>query len=169
MMEPMTAPATMTFWKQFKPKSCSINLKAADKESALIEVVDNLIKADCLDEGDREKVLEALRQREQLASTGVGMGVAIPHVKIPGLARVVCNLSIHQEGVEWAAVDGAPVHILFAILRPDRAGDEHDPEKHLEMMTWIAKLGREPDFRRFARAAKTRTELVELLKEMSAV
>jgi len=159
----------MTFWKQFKPKSCSINLKASDKESALIEVVDNLIKADCLDEGYREKVLEALHQREQLASTGVGMGVAIPHVKIPGLAKVVCNLSIHQEGVEWAAVDGAPVHILFAILRPDRAGDEHDPEKHLEMMTWIAKLGREPDFRRFARAAKTRTELVDLLKEMSAV
>lgn len=159
----------MTFWKQFKPKSCNVNLKASDKEAALTEVVENLIKADMLEEGERENVLEALRQREELASTGVGMGVAIPHVKIPGLTKVVCNLSIHKEGLEWAAVDGAPVHILFAILRPDRAGDEHDPEKHLEMMTWIAKLGREPDFRRFARAARTRTELVDLLKEMSAV
>jgi nitrogen PTS system EIIA component len=159
----------MTFWKHFKPKSCNINLKASDKDAALAEVVENLIKADLLDESLREGVLEALREREELASTGVGTGVAIPHVKISGLTKVVCNLSIHKEGLEWSAIDGAPVHILFAILRPERAGDEHDPEKHLEMMTWIAKLGREADFRRFARAARTKTELVDLLKEMSAV
>ncbi|MCA8978829.1 MAG: PTS sugar transporter subunit IIA, partial [Planctomycetes bacterium] len=113
--------------------------------------------------------VEALVAREDLGSTGVGAGVAIPHVKLKGLDRVACSVSIHKEGLEWAAIDGEPVSIFFTVLRPERAGDQHDPERHLEMMTWIAKLSRERDFRRFAGRAKTKTELVDLLKEMSAV
>ncbi|MCB9914399.1 MAG: PTS sugar transporter subunit IIA [Planctomycetes bacterium] len=159
----------MSYWKEFKPKSCSINLKAETKVEALAEIVDNMIKADALEEGLRESAVTALERREELASTGVGMGVAIPHVKLPGLTRVVCTLSVHKDGVDWNAVDGEAVHLFFAVLRPERAGDEHDPERHLEMMTWIARLAREADFRRFARAARNKTELVELLKEMSAV
>lgn len=159
----------MSYWKQFKPKSCSVNLKAFDKIGTLAEIVDNMAKSGVLPEELHEAAATALTNREELASTGVGQGVAIPHIKIPGLTKVVCTLSIHKEGLEWAAVDGEPVHVFFTILRPERAGDDHDPERHLEMMTWIAKLAREPDFRRFARAAKTKTELVDLLKEMSAV
>ena len=112
---------------------------------------------------------KALMERESLASTGLGRNVAIPHVKLKGLDRVVCSVSIHKEGLEWAAIDGEPVNIYFTVMRPERGGDQHDPERHLEMMTWIAKLAREPDFRRFAGRAKTKPELVDLLKEMSAV
>ncbi len=159
----------MSYWKHFKPKSCSVNLKGSDKASILDEIVDNMVKSGVLDKAQREVAAEALTNREELASTGVGMGVAIPHVKIPGLTKVVCTLSVHKEGLEWVAVDGELVHVFFTVLRPERAGDEHDPDRHLEMMSWIARLSREPDFRRFARVAKTKTELVDLLKEMSAV
>jgi len=159
----------MSFWKQFKPKSCNVNLKASDKDGILVELIDAMVKADVLDEVHREPALQALRDREELASTGVGMGVAIPHVKLAGLEKVVCTLSIHKEGLEWQATDGGAANLFFTVLRPDRAGDEHDPQRHIEMMTWIAKLARDPDFRRFAQAAKTKTELVDLLKEMSAV
>jgi len=55
------------------------------------------------------------------------------------------------------------------VLRPDKAGNLHDPERHLEMMRWVARLGRERDFRQFALQVRTRTELVDLLKEMSKV
>jgi mannitol/fructose-specific phosphotransferase system IIA component (Ntr-type) len=159
----------MTYWKQFKPKSCSVNLKASDKAGALSEIIENMVKAGVLEEELQGAAAEALEKREELASTGVGMGVAIPHIKIPGLTRVVCTLSVHQDGLEWAAVDGELVHVFFAVLRPERAGDEHDPDRHIEMMSWIARLSRESDFRRFARAAKTKSELVNLLKEMAAV
>lgn len=159
----------MSFWKQFKPKACSVNLKASQKEAVLDELVDNLIRADLLDEGLREAAQRALREREELASTGVGMGVAIPHVKLPGIEQATCSLSVHQDGVEWQAIDGASAHLFFCVLRPERAGDQHDPELHLEMMTWIARIAREADFRRFALAARTKKELVDLLKEMSAV
>jgi len=159
----------MSFWKQFKPKTCSANLKAKTKEDALTEIVTNMVKGGIIPKELEEDAKTALLEREELASTGVGMNVAIPHVKLPGLERVACCLAVHKEGLEWAAVDDAKVHIFFTILRPESAGDEHDPEQHLEMMRWIARLGRESDFRRFAVRAKTKTELVELLKEMSAV
>jgi mannitol/fructose-specific phosphotransferase system IIA component (Ntr-type) len=159
----------MNFWKQFKPKSCSVHLKAGTKDEALAEVVDNLIHAEMLPPETREDAVSALLEREKLGSTGVGAGVAIPHVKLRGIERAACSLSVHPEGLFWNAIDGAPVHLLFAVLRPEKAGADHDPERHLEMMRWIARLARDADFRRFALRVKTKTELVDLLKEMSAV
>lgn len=159
----------MNFWKQFKPKSCSVRVKAKNKDEAFAEIVANMIQADVLPAELEQDAIEALLERERLGSTGVGMNVAIPHVKLRGLERVACSLSVHVEGLEWQAVDGAPVHLFFTILRPEKAGAEHDPEKHLEMMRWISRLSRDADFRRFATRVKTKTELVDLLREMSAV
>jgi PTS system fructose-specific IIC component len=159
----------MNHWKQFKPKACSVHLKAASKEEALAEVVRNMVEADVLPSALAEDAERALLERERTASTGVGMSVAIPHVKLEGLDRAVCSLSIHREGLAWEAVDGAPVQLLFTVIRPEKKSTQHDPDRHLEMMRWIARLGRDGDFRRFAVRVKTKTELVDLLKEMSAV
>jgi mannitol/fructose-specific phosphotransferase system IIA component (Ntr-type) len=159
----------MNFWKQFKPKSCSLRLKATKKDAALAELVDNLIVGDALPAELREEGLLALIEREKAGSTGVGMNVAIPHVKLKGLERTACSVSIHTAGLEWQAIDGAPVQIVFTVLRPEKLTAQHDPEQHLEMMRWIARLSRDADFRRFALAVKTKTELVDLLREKSAV
>jgi len=159
----------MQSWKQFKPKCCSVRLKSSKKEDALAEVVENLVVGEALDEALRAEAVAALLERERSGSTGVGMNVAIPHVKLKRLERVVCSVSIHPAGVEWQAIDGAPVHIVFTVLRPEKPGAQHDPEQHLEMMRWISRLSRDADFRRFALAVKTKAELVDLLKEKSAV
>ena len=159
----------MNHWKQFKPKACSVHLRARSKEEALAEVVRNLVEAEVLPRSLAADAEKALLERERTASTGVGMSVAIPHVKIGGIDRALCSLSIHREGLPWEAVDGAPVRLLFTVIRPDRKSAAHDPDRHLEMMRWIARLGRDGDFRRFAVRVKTKTELVDLLKEMSAV
>jgi mannitol/fructose-specific phosphotransferase system IIA component (Ntr-type) len=165
----MSSSTAMNFWKQFKPKVCSVQLKASTKEDALQEIVDNLVHGGALDEGFSGPAVRALLERERRGSTGVGMNVAIPHIKLPELTRVACSLSIHPEGLEWSAVDGAPVQLIFTVLRPEGSPDGHDPELHLDMMQWIARLGRDQDFRRFATRVKTKTELIDLLKEMSAV
>ena len=159
----------MNHWKKFKAKSCNINLKAPDKDTALRELIETLVKGGALASDHEEAAVRALFDRERLASTGVGMGVAIPHVKLKGIEQVSCGLSIHREGLEWAAGDGARVHIFVTVLRPERDGAHYKESEHIEMMSWIAHLARTPDFRRFATNAKTRTELVDLLKEMSAV
>ena len=159
----------MHWWKQFKPKACLLNLDSATKQDTLESIVTHLVKSTALAEELQSTALKTLNDREQLASTGVGMGVAIPHVQLVGIDRAVCTLGIHQKGVEWAAPDGAPAHIFFTVLRPGEPSAGHDPQRHLEMMRWIAKLARDGDFRRFAVRAKTKTELVDLLKEMSTV
>lgn len=159
----------MSFWKQFKPKACSVGLTASTKEAALQEIVENLVAAQVLARPQASKALAAFLERESLASTGVGMGVAIPHVKLAGLEQSIASLSVHKLGLPWNAVDAAPVQVVFAVLRPDRPGDKHDPAQHLAMMQWVARLSRHADFRSFAVHATRKSELVELLAEMAEV
>ena len=157
----------MDWSKLFKSSACQVKLKANDKPGILAELVQTLVKAGVLDAAQEESALTALTEREALATTGVGMNVAIPHVKLEGLDKVACGLAVHQEGVEWEAVDGSPVQIFFVVLRPDVATEDYDPESHREMMAWIAGLGRDADFRAFALQATKKSELVQLLKEMA--
>ena len=155
------------YWKLFKPSACSLKLKASTQEDVFEEMVSILIKAKALGPDLREPAVKALLERELLASTGVGMNVAIPHVKLAGIDEPVFSLCLSQEGLDWRAVDGEPARIFFTVLRPERAGAKFDPDRHLDMMRWISQLVREADFRRFALAVENRTALVDLLKEMS--
>jgi nitrogen PTS system EIIA component len=162
----MQAPAK-DYWKLFKPAVCSIKLKGGTQEEVFQELVTNLIRGKALAPELSDSAVAALMDREGLASTGIGQNVAIPHVKLAGLEEAVMSLSIHPAGVEWKSLDGDLVHLLFTVLRPERAGERHDPDRHLDMMRWISKLGRQADFRRFSMNVPNRTELVALLKEMS--
>jgi nitrogen PTS system EIIA component len=155
------------YWKCFKPSACILRLKGRSREEVFAELVENFVKAKLLDAALREPALEAFLAREALATTGVGQNVAVPHVKLAGLAEAVFSLSIHPEGVPWESPDGAPVNLVFAVLRPARQGDRFDPERHLDMMRWISGLVREADFRRFARRVSKRSDLIDLMREMS--
>ena len=86
----------MNFWKSFKPKSCSVRLQALSKEEALSEVVDNLITGEALPARLKTQALEALLAREKLGSTGVGMGVAIPHVKLDARSKPVSIATLRR-------------------------------------------------------------------------
>ncbi len=155
------------YWKCFKPSACNLKLKGKTREEVFAELAENFVKAKLLDEALRDPAIEAFLAREALASTGVGQNVAIPHVKVAGLEEAIFSLSVHPEGVDWDALDGAPVKLFFAVLRPARQGDRFDPERHLDMMRWISGLVREPDFRRFAQRVSKRSDLIDLLREMS--
>jgi len=154
------------YWKLFKPSSCALKLKGTTTEEVFAEITLNLVRSKSLREDQVPAAMKALMDREAIASTGVGMHVAIPHVKLEGLEKPIFSASVHPTGLDWKALDGEPAHLIFVVLRPERAGGVFDPDSHLQVMKWLALLNREPDFRRFARAAATRTELVELLREM---
>jgi len=91
------------------------------------------------DVADVERVLA---EREQLQSTGIGEGVAIPHGALPQLETQYASLLIVPEGVDFAAIDGLPVNILFAVLGPKRATGEH-----LKTLARISRLLRNKSFR----------------------
>lgn len=156
------------YWKLFKPAACSLKLVGTTREDVFAELVQNFVKAKCLDAALHGGALRALIERENVASTGVGQHVAIPHVKLTGLMEPIFSLSLHPAGIEWASLDGAPVTILFTVLRPERASARYNPERHLDIMRWISHLSRDADFRRFAMGVTTKKALVDLLHEMSA-
>src|SRR5260221_3796162 len=91
---------------------------------------------------DRVGVGRVLGEREQLQSTGIGEGVAIPHGALPQLETQYASLLIVPEGVDFVAIDGLPVNILFAVIGPKRATGEH-----LKTLARVSRLLRSKGFR----------------------
>ena len=83
----------------------------------------------CLSEseelGNEDSIFDAIMEREQLLSTGFGLGLAIPHAKLNIIDDFIVGLAIHREGVPFASLDDQPVHILVMILGPDQKQDEY--------------------------------------------
>ena len=83
----------------------------------------------CLSEseelGNEDSIFDAIMEREQLLSTGFGLGLAIPHAKLNIIDDFIVGLAIHREGVPFDSLDDQPVHILVMILGPDQKQDEY--------------------------------------------
>ncbi|MEZ5974097.1 MAG: PTS sugar transporter subunit IIA [Planctomycetota bacterium] len=162
----MSQVSSVDWYKRFRAGSCSLSIKADSKNPALEEIAAGLVKGKALDPAFQDPLVKTMLARENRASTGVGMGVAISHVPLEGLDSAHGSISLHQEGLEWSAVDGGPVHIVFTVVRPEFSTPLYDPEDHIEMMRWIASMASDGDFRAFALQAAKRSDLIELLREM---
>jgi len=92
---------------------------------------------------DPDRVMEVVMAREQLGSTGIGHGVAIPHGRMPDLASPVLVLARHAEGVSFDSIDGKPVHIVVLLLVPDS-----DDRQHLELLAQLARNLQQETFRK---------------------
>ncbi len=100
-----------------------LQLAATDKEEVLHELAD-LVCHRC-GEVSCERLGRILQEREQVGSTGVGDGVAIPHGKVPGLEKMVLGFGRSRKGIFFEAVDKRPVHLFVLILAPVNMADEY--------------------------------------------
>jgi mannitol/fructose-specific phosphotransferase system IIA component (Ntr-type) len=105
-----------TVLEAFQPSLFIPKLKAKKKDSVLQELVDKVCASGIV--RDADPLLEMLRSREKLGSTGIGRGVAVPHGRSLAVQRVVAVFGHHSKGIEWQAVDGEPVRLVFLILAP---------------------------------------------------
>jgi PTS system nitrogen regulatory IIA component len=103
-------------------------------------------------------VLASLTEREQLGSTGFGQGVAIPHGKIEGLQRIYGLFARLSEGVDYKAIDGDPVDLVFLLLSPPDAGAEH-----LKALAAISRVTRSAATLEKMRGARSRDALTAVL------
>ena len=139
------------------------DLKSTDKESCLREVVDVLVKAGKIGSESAADVVDALMGREELGSTGIGKGVAVPHAKHASVRGLVAAFGRSRTGIEFAALDGQPVKLVFLLLSSrDHSG------QHLEALARVARLVRDDRFCRFLAEADDAAELSELLTEADA-
>ena len=107
---------------------------------------------------DSAAIFESLSEREKLASTGFGQGVAIPHGKVPGLARIYCLFARLAEPIGYNAIDGAPVDLVFLLLSPPDAGAEH-----LKALAAVSRVIRHGRALEQMRGARTRDALAAVL------
>lgn len=141
-------------------KAIAMDIKSAKKEDAIKELVDALINAGDIDKKDRAKLLEALMAREELGSTAIGQGVAIPHAKIEGVDKLVAAFGLSKKGVNFDSLDGEPAHIFFLLLAPqDSAGP------HLKALARISRLLKDKYFRDNLRACQDEKEVVNIIAE----
>lgn len=140
-----------------------VDLQATAKEGAIREIVASLRNAGKLAEGDLESVSKAILNREELGSTGIGQGVAVPHTRHPKAERLIGTVALSKKGVDFAALDGDPVDILFLLVSPpNQTGD------HLRALENISRHLKDEKFVNFLRQATTREHVIELLDEADA-
>ena len=137
-------------------------LEAATKEAALKELLAAAGAAGAFPTASAKPLGKRLAEREAIGSTGLGNSVAVPHVKGDKVESTTLVLARSHPGLEWQAIDGRAVHILFLLVSP---ADE--PETHLQCLRWIAGLARNADFRRFLLDADGDKAMRDLLLEMS--
>jgi PTS system nitrogen regulatory IIA component len=138
----------------------SLRVKAADKRQALAVVAEMAARSFGLESGD---ILDALTEREQAGSTGVGYGVAVPHARINGLSRMRAVFIRLEHPVEFDAVDDQPVDLIFALFAHANAGSEH-----LRALARVSRLLRQADLREQLRKARTADAIHALLAQESA-
>lgn len=112
------------------------SLKAKSKKQALQELATRAADATGL---DAREVFDTLLQRERLGSTGLGRGIAIPHVKFRALKSIVCLFARLEEPIEFESHDNEPVDLIFLLLAPEHASGDH-----LKALARISRLVREP-------------------------
>ena len=137
-----------------------VDLQATAKEEAIREVVRSLHDAGKLAVADLDGVARAILSREELGSTGIGQGVAVPHTRHPTVEKLIGTVALSRKGVDFAALDGEPVDIMFLLVSPP-----NQPGDHLRALENISRHLKDDRFVNFLRQAKTREQVVELLDE----
>src|SRR4029078_2707538 len=154
------------------------NLEANEKKAVIRAMANSLVEAGKINEKDLESIVEAILKREELGSTGIGRGVAVPHTKHPSIDKLIGTVAISEGGVNFDSLDGEKVqevhllsvnfdsldgekvHLLFLLVSPpDRPGD------HLRALENISRQLRDDMFCRLLKQSKTPQEVWQLLEE----
>ena len=135
-------------------------LESNERDTVIEELVQVLSKQKKLKAADTKALVKAVIEREKEASTGIGKGVAVPHIKHKAVKEPMVAVGCSQKGIDFAALDRQPVYSVLLLLSP-----VSNPDKHLEAMETIFKNLQKDDFRRLLRQAHTTEDILEAIKD----
>jgi len=138
-----------------------LELQAKDRDGVIAELVAALDKAGRLPHEKCQDIVRAVIERENEASTGMGKGIAVPHVKHQAVENVVAAIGQTGTGVDFSALDKQPVYSVILLVSP-----ADDPDTHLQAMENIFKHLQQDRFRRFLRQSQTVEQVRDLLHEV---
>jgi PTS system nitrogen regulatory IIA component len=132
------------------------NLLAKTKTEVLTELVNTLIQGGL--KLNASLIVEILQQRENLGSTGIGDGVAIPHGKTSAIDDLIVAFGRSVEGIDYDSSDGKPVHLFFLLLAPENSAGQH-----LKVLAKISKMLKVANFRKTLLKAKSTGDLYKII------
>ncbi|MBA3065177.1 PTS sugar transporter subunit IIA [bacterium] len=138
-----------------KPRALSVS-----KKKVIEELVGVLVENKNISTKASAEVCKALLKREALGSTGIGQGVALPHVKFKGVKKISFVFTNSEAGIEFNSLDGEPVNIIFLLIGPEKAGEEY-----IKVLSALARHLNDPYFRRDLVSAKKGKEVLGILKK----
>ncbi len=148
----------MKFADFIQADAIRVDLKATTKEPAVRELVAALVQAGQIRREDEAAIVQAIMVREELGSTGIGRGIAVPHTKHMSVDRLVGTVGVSTEGVEFKSLDGDKVYLFFLLISPlDRPGD------HLRALESVSRQLQDDDFCQQLRQARRPADVQQLL------
>lgn len=138
-----------------------LDLEANTKDDVLAELAGALASAEPA--LDRQTLLNVLREREALQSTGIGEGVAIPHGKLEGLDRLVATFARSTSGVNFESIDGQHTQLFFLLVVPEQSGGQH-----LKALARISRFFRDASFREKLLVASDLNTIFRAIEEEDA-
>ena len=135
-------------------------LKATDKEGVICEMVQSLVGASGIKQEDYEGIVKALIKREELGSTGIGRGIAVPYTKHPSTKHPISAVAISTGGVDFDSLDGEMVYLFVMTLSPTDS-----PASELRVMKHLTRRLKDDTLCRFLMQSKTREAIFTLLEE----
>lgn len=137
-----------------------IQLQASDRDGAIMELVLALGEAGRINKSKCREIAREVIKRENEASTGLGKGVALPHVKHKAVKDVIATIGQNSAGIDFFALDKQPVYSVILLISP-----VDDPDKHLQAMEKIFKHLQQERFRKFLRQCRSAEQIKDLLTE----
>jgi len=153
----------MTLADILSPDRVIAEMRSTEHWDGIVELVDHLIATGGLDVSFRETALAALEAREQQRSTGIGGGIAIPHCALDCLPEMVAIFGRSTKGLDFCAVDRAPVHFVVLFMVPT---GQHTT--HLKMLAAISKVLNSADTRNCLAEADDVEEILAVLANKCA-
>ena len=151
----------MRLSKIIKKSAIRLQLRSSTKTEALGELVDLLCTAHKL--RHRQEILEAILEREKKQSTGVGMGLAVPHAKTPVVKKLHVAFAGHLEGIDFDSTDGESAHLFFILVSPR---DVSGP--HIKALAGISRLVKHKEFREALLACRDEKSVIDKIQEAEA-
>ena len=135
-------------------------IKASDKQGVIREMVQSIVDAGGIKKEEYEGIVKAIVKREELGSTGIGRGIAVPHTKHPSVKRLVGCIAVSSDGIDFDSLDCEKVQLFFLLVSPpDCPGD------HLRALEHITRQLKDDTFCRFLKQSKTKEDILSLLEE----
>ena len=147
----------MTLLDILSPDSTIVDLNGDTKEEIIAELVDSLSASEAI--SDRDKVLQAVLEREKIMSTGIGDGIAIPHGKSDSVVKLVAALGTQRRGVDFEALDGEPAYVFFLLVSPANVSGPH-----IKALARISRLLKNDDFKKKLITASSPEEIISAIR-----